>query len=472
MPEADAVAAAIRACDFVVVSEMNAGTDTARLADVLLPAAGWGEKSGTVTNSERRISRQRAFLPEPGLARPDWWALSQVAARLGWGAQFAYSGPADIFREHAALSALAGTDFDIGALAVLSDQAYADLAPVQWPVGRPARFFGDGGFFTPDRKGRVVAVAQPPLPPVDPAHPLVLNTGRVRDQWHTMTRSGKSPRLSQHFAEPFVEMNPEDAAARGIAAADLVALASPTGRLLVRALVSDRVARGTVFVPMHWNAEWSGAARVDSLVPAATDPHSGQPALKAGRVEAAKYAPAWHGYAVSRAEPRPACAYWSRARIRGGWRLELAGDRAPEDWLAFARELFDAPGAQAVSILDAGRGLARIALVHRGRVIAALFAAPEPVDVARAHVVTLLAEDAPAAALLAGRPGAGRPDAGATVCACFDVGVNTIVAAIASGAVASVEDIGRSLRAGSNCGSCRPELRALLAATAPRIAAE
>ena len=139
MPEADAVAAALAACPFVVVSDVTERTDTARRADVLLPAAGWGEKSGTVTNSERRISRQRAFLPAPGAARPDWWALAQVGQRLGWPEAFAWSGPAAIFREHAALSACAaalGRDFDIGVLAGLDDAGYEAMAPVRWPVRR------------------------------------------------------------------------------------------------------------------------------------------------------------------------------------------------------------------------------------------------------------------------------------------------------------------------------------------------
>ena len=131
----------------------------------MLPAAAWGEKDGTVTNSERRISRQRAFLPLPGEARPDWWIVTQVAHRLGFDAAFPYASAADVFREHAALSAFEnnGTrDFDIGALAALDDRAYDDLAPVQWPLSgeaapRKRALFGHGSFFTADRKARFVA---------------------------------------------------------------------------------------------------------------------------------------------------------------------------------------------------------------------------------------------------------------------------------------------------------------------------
>jgi assimilatory nitrate reductase catalytic subunit len=471
MPEADAVAEAIGKVPLVVVSDMFATTDTARRGHVLLPALGWGEKSGTVTNSERRISRQRAFLPVPGEARPDWWALAAVGRRLGHEAAFAYEAPAEIFREHAALSALAaaeGRDFDIAALAAAD---YEAMPPAQWPVGGRRRFFADGGFYTPDGRGRMVAVAQAPAEPRAQRFPLVLNTGRVRDQWHTMTRTGRSPRLGQHLAEPFAEIHPADAEARGIGPADLVEVTGPHGRALVRALVTDRVRPGEVFVPMHWSGEFAARARVGALVPGRTDPHSGQPALKAGRAEVRRHAAAWYGFAVSRARPLASTDYWALAPTPFGWRAELADAARPDDWAGLARRLFAAPGAEAVACEDRARGTARIALVEGGRVVAALFAAAEPVAVARAHIVAAFETEAPPT-LLAGRPGAAQEDHGAIVCACFDVGVNTIVGAIARGEVACVESIGAVLRAGSNCGSCRPELRTLLAVQAPKIAAE
>src|SRR5262245_35174586 len=186
----------------------------------------WGERDGTVTNSERRISRQRPFLPLPGEAKPDWWIVSEVARAMGFGAAFAYRSPADIFREHAALSSFenGGTrDFDIGGLSTISSHEYDALAPTQWPVrgrtARPdARFFARGGFFTPDRKARFVAPQAPALSAATCGDfPFRLNTGRVRDQWHTMTRTGQSPRLCAHLPEPFVEVNPDDARAADLA---------------------------------------------------------------------------------------------------------------------------------------------------------------------------------------------------------------------------------------------------------------
>ncbi len=471
MPEADRVADALGRVPLVIVSDMFATTDTAKRAHVLLPALGWGEKSGTVTNSERRVSRQRPFLAAPGQARPDWWALAEVGRRLGHGDAFAFANPGEVFREYAALSALAaaeGRDFDISALL---DADYDTMPPAQWPVGGPRRFFAEGGFFTPDRKGRMIAVTQGPIEKRAPKYPLTLNTGRVRDQWHTMTRTGRAPRLGQHYAEPFAEINPVDAAARGIAPADLVEVTSPHGAVLVRALLTERVSPGQIFVPMHWSGEFAARARVDTLVPAVTDPVSGQPASKMGRAEVRRHVAAWYGFAVCRDRPAPPTDYWAIAPTPFGHRVELADDARPDDWAAFARTLFGTPGAEAVVVEDRARSGARVALMEDDRVIAALFTAADPVEVARAHVISAFeTEDPPR--LLAGRPGAAQEDKGAIVCVCYDVGVNTITAAIAKGAVTSLDEIGAVLKAGSNCGSCRPELRTLLAAHQKPLAAE
>ncbi len=469
MPDADRVREAIRNCPFVVVTDVEAETDTTVVADVLLPAAAWGEKSGTVTNSERRISRQRAFLPAPGEARPDWRIVCDVAARMGWADAFAYDGPAAIFREHAALSGIAGAlgrDFDISGLSELDDAAYEALKPVQWPVSaarRGGRFFADGGYFTPGGRGRMVPVAPEGFATeTAPEYPLRLNTGRVRDHWHTMTRTARSARLSQHTGEPFLEIHPDDAAEAGLEPASLVRVESPWSAAVLRVLVTDRTPRGSVFAPMHWTSRWSSAGRVDPLVAPEVDPVSGQPELKGSPVRVVPYRPEWYGFAVSVARPRPATDYWALARGNGGWQAEMAGKAVPDDWEAFARALFDTPETDAVLIEDRSTGMVRVALVEDDRVIAALFTAREPVAVARSHVMSQLGA-ARADEMLAGRAGAAAPDPGPTVCACFGIGANTILEAVAEQGLATVDAIGAALRAGTNCGSCRPELRALIA---------
>ena len=349
MPDADSVAAALKACPFVVVSEVVASTDTMRFAHAALPATAWGEKDGTVTNSERRISRQRHFLGSPGEARHDWAIIAQLARRMGFGDAFAYETPAQIFAEHAALSALendGARDFDIGALAKIGETDYDALSPVQWPrvsADAPAetRFFAQGGFFTLDRKGRFVPVSTEPETRVTEDLPLILNTGRIRDHWHTMTRTGKSPRLSQHLAEPFCEIHPSDAAKLRVEPADLVTVATPLGEVVVRALVSPRQARGSVFAPMHWNDQFAAKARVDALVPAITDPVSGQPASKHVAARAARFEVARYGFAVLRNRPERLDAdYWAIAPANGGWRVELAFTDGERDWNALAHTLF------------------------------------------------------------------------------------------------------------------------------------
>ncbi|WP_084398839.1 nitrate reductase [Henriciella aquimarina] len=471
MPDADRVKAALKACPLVIVSDI-VDTDTTACADIVLPATGWGEKDGTVTNSERRISRQRAFLPPPGLARHDWQALSGLARRLGYGKWFAYGNPADIFREYAAMTAFEneGTrDLDLGGLSDLSDSAYDALAPIRWPVrkdgGQIERFFEDGQFFTEDRRANFVAPALSPKPAAKPL-PLILNTGRIRDQWHTMTRTGRAARLNQHIGEPFAEIHAADAASIGITDAELLTLSNRKGRIAVRALITDEQQKGTVFVPMHWTGLKANAARVDSLVTPSPDPVSGQPALKSSRVKAAPLAPAWYGFAAGLSLTSPEIAYWARSTALSGNRMELAGSEMPDDWAGFARELFASQHDGELVEGVAGPGTYRAALFERGRLTGILIASSRPVAAARdwltaqlGHIIT----GPERTAILAGFPGEGAADPGPIVCSCLGVGRNTLIDAIRDGAT-TLNMIGTCTGAGTNCGSCRPDIRKLMEA--------
>jgi assimilatory nitrate reductase catalytic subunit len=484
MPDAGRVRGALERCELVVVSDCVRETDTTACADVLLPAATWGEKSGTVTNSERRISRQRQFLPAPGESRADWRIVADVARRLGFGAQFDYRSAADVFREHARLSAFENDGaraFDIGACAEITDAEYDALEPFQWP--RPAatlatdraaasssRPFAERRFYTPSGKAQLVAT-----PPRAPAHrpraeyPLVLNTGRIRDQWHTMTRTGRSPRLMGHNPEPFAVVHPVDAARFGVAAGDLVEICGGVGRVVVRADVGESVAPGQVFVPMHWSAQFASAARVGALIASAADPVSGQPELKHTPVSIRRYEPAWHGFALSR-EPLEieGCAYLARARGQGHWRYELAGERLPESWTDWADALLG-PRDERVELVDS-TGRYRGARVADERLQACVFVARTKALPSRNWLAGLFAEetlsDASRLAILSGRPSKPGLESGPIVCSCFSVGRSTLLRAIRTQKLVSVDAIGKVLRAGMNCGSCVPELKALLAEAA------
>lgn len=477
MPDADAVTRAIKGCAFTVVSDITAQTDTARLADVLLPASAWAEKQGTVTNSDRTISRQRAALETPGQCRADWEILCDFGQRMGWHEAFSNSNPAEIFREYAALSAVAATfnrDFDISGLSTLSDDAYDTLPPTRWPVyatRQGGRFFADGQFFHPDSKARMLPVhCKTPVSVPTPEHPYRLNTGRLRDQWHSMTRSAQSPRLSAHLPEPFLDIHPEDARQLGVNASDLVEVASAHGKAILRARLSTDVQPGDVFAPIHWTAETAPSARIDTLVAPETDPFSGQPESKASVVSVTPYNARWYGFAVSTKAMTPQAPYWARAKTRTGWRAELAGNDTPDCWETEARRLFDLPDARVQSVMDTSRGIARIALFDGTTLIAALFVAPEPVAVMRDYVATLPGGNAPS--VLTGRTPADVPNPGPVLCSCFGVGVNTILSAIESGEATTVDAIGVALSAGTNCGSCRPEIAALLSSAKTPAAAE
>lgn len=477
MPDAESVARAIRNVDFSVVSEVVETTDTSVLTHVQLPATAWGEKTGTITNSERRISLQKGFLPDPGMALADWRIISGVAQRMGWAKAFTYSSPADIFREYAALSGQAaahGRNFDISGLADISDAEYMDLKPVKWPVKRDQtttdRFFANGGFFHADRKARMLPVTPPPVVAQSPGT-YQLNTGRIRDQWHTMTRSGKSPRLNQHMTEPFAEINPDDAAALGLLAGELVEITSPKGRALVRVTLTKGMPRGSVFVPMHWSSVNTSAGRVNALNIGITDPISGQPALKSARVHLKRYAAQWYGFATSATPMQPNENYSVVSRTSTGWASELAGTTRPTNWEAEARRILNIQTGCVSQMSDTAKGIVRLAIHDGSTLIGLFFCARSPVTVARDLAITHINTDVAAFTALAGQPAAGQLDPGRTVCACFNVGINTIRRSILDG-ISTVDGLGNCTSAGTNCGSCKSELQVLIDAVPKLQAAE
>jgi assimilatory nitrate reductase catalytic subunit len=480
LPRAGAFGEALKKLELFVVSETTLRNDTvAAGAQVLLPAAAWGEKEGTVTNSERRISRQRAFMPRPGEAQPDWWIVSEVARRLGFARAFDYRKPADIFREHAALSAFENDgerDFDLGGLATLTDEDYDGLDAVMWPLPaegqrRETRFFSDGGFFTADRRGRFIAPEPPQLrAATSDAFPLRLNTGRLRDQWHTMTRSGKSPRLAAHSPEPLVELHPDDAQRTGIADGGFARVTTPHGSAVLRVCVRPGQRPGSIFAPIHWSDATAGDARVGALAMADTDPVSGQPELKATPARIAPLEFAYCGFALSRdVMALPEGTWFARVAVAGGHGLLFATNELPQRWHALLSALIG-DNAERAEYVDLPRGIVRIAALRAGRIEACLYSGPSR-NPSRWDVVRVLFESENLAErdrrlLMSGRSTEGIAETGPIVCACYGVGLETIRRAIADGVAANVADIGRTLRAGTNCGSCVPELQGIVERTA------
>nr|WP_181210416.1 nitrate reductase [Psychrobacter sp. D2]MBA2057880.1 nitrate reductase [Psychrobacter sp. D2] len=353
LPDADKFRRALAACDLVIVSDCSVDSDTVKCADIVLPAQGWGEKSGTVTNSERRISRQRALKPALGLAKPDWWILSQVARRMGLSG-FDYDHPSEIFNEHVALTAFKNDPNQSESknnqprylnlakdlpMPILNRADYEVMTPFQWGDQRITMAHSNFIAITPSdsaslpnrhqRRSRPKANDNTESDNIasdnrekdnksDKPHNghsstvhLRLITGRLRDQWHTMTRTGLAPQLNQHESVPTLTIHPNEAKQLGVEKGDYVqlhpryeqnlphkqqkkqrqphnkaAVDSNTDievleqKVLAQIVISDSMRVGDAFMPMHWSNAFASFARVGTLIPTVVDPHSGQPELK------------------------------------------------------------------------------------------------------------------------------------------------------------------------------------------------
>jgi len=482
LPNADKVKQALQRCDFVVVSDCVAETDTTALAHVKLPAAGWSEKDGTVTNSERRISRQRALFEPAGSAKPDWWIVTQVARRMGYEQAFHYTHSVEIFREHAALSGYENNpqqqlrDFDISAFADISQQDYDHLQPIQWPVNKEnpqglQRHFADGNFFTASGKAQFVAITpRLPINLPSPAYPLILNTGRIRDQWHTMTRTALAANLNQHKPEPYVEIHPLDAQQYQLTHNALALIESHWGKMLARVQITETQQQGTLFVPMHWTNQYASHGRMGALVNPAVDPLSRQPESKHTPVRIKTYPAAWYGFILSRhplkfKQPE----YLVKVTGEQFYRYELAGKTVPDTWRNWNRQLLcngrhETPQWQEYS--DPAMSTYRAARILDNQLESILFTAPTINLPERNWLTSLFVKQVlkkeERLALLTGKPPLGTQDVGSIVCACFNVGEKTIQAAIKEKKLKSHQEVGQCLKAGTNCGSCIPEIKALL----------
>ena len=467
LPDGNRVREALSRCELLVVSEVTANTDTARLAHLLLPAAAWGEKSGTVTNSERTISRQRAFLPLPGEARPDWWALTRLARRLGFGEGFAYEHEHDIFCEHAALSGFENAgerQFDISGLAGLTRAEFEALEPLRWPVnarwpkGRD-RLFEDGRFATPDGRARLLPLAQhfPPQQGAGPGEdlPLLLNSGRLRDQWHTMTRTGHVARLQEAEPWPRVRMGAASLLALGVREGDLVRLGNGLGEALLLAGLDEGLREGEAFLPMHWTDSQCSQGAVNRLIAPVVDPLSGQPMFKQGRVQARAQPTRWEGLWCGRHEWREPVDWWARRPLPEGNCTLLAS------WSESPAILWQRLGEQGRWLrLPLKEGWLAVALAGDRIEGILLVAARRPsikVDLLASLLGTPLQAGGLSQTLSQALAGESR-----LVCSCLRVSEERIVDAITRQGVSELAGLQALLGCGSNCGTCLPEIDKLL----------
>ncbi len=520
LPDQATVRRALERAEFVVLQEACAGTATADFADLLLPATSWGEKDGTVTNSERRISRVRPAVPAPGQARHDWQIAVDFARRLEKllpvrpelveglrqaqpeRSLFPYETPESVWMEHR--ESTRGRDLDITGMSY----AMLEQSPRQWPLPEGAaagrqRLYADGVFPTEDGRARFAAVRYAPVAePRDARYPFALTTGRLRDQWHGMSRTGTLGRLFGHVAEPAVQMNAQDMVRRGLQEGDLVHLTSRRGSIVVPLQASAELASGQAFLAMHWGAEFlSGMsstgqplAGVNALTTSSSCPSSKQPELKHTAVKILKaelpwtllalaWLPADRALATREALRRlmarfPFASCVPFGRERTGLLFRAAAHEAPPDeLLAQIEALLGLDDSDTLRYADRKRGQRRTARLQQANGQATLQGVLLAGDTrAEAWIRALLQDELPAQSY--GRllllPGAAAPAAlpvsSRQVCTCFNVSENAIESTLASctGSESTrLATLQQTLKCGSNCGSCVPELQRMVRRVAP-----
>lgn len=298
LPDIGLAEKALQNARFVVVQDISNRSDTLPFADVVLPAATWAEKEGTMTNSERRISHLSKITNPPGEALPDTEIICRFADKMGFGKSFNYNNLSEVYDEHTRLTK--GTNIDISGLNydILKTQGTA-----QWPFPAgskqlstqgstsPKSLFSDKKFYTPSGKARIHPCPDENLSEkTDEDFPLILTTGRIRDQWHTMTRTGKVQKLNQHLPESYLEIHPDDAEARNLKDGDLTEISSRRGKVRVKVKITTDIKSGVCFLPMHWGKVLNNDfARTNNLTNSLIDARSKEPDFKFSAIQVIKF---------------------------------------------------------------------------------------------------------------------------------------------------------------------------------------
>jgi assimilatory nitrate reductase catalytic subunit len=486
MPNRQKIAQALKKCELVVVSDCVAKNDTLDYAHIALPATGWSEKDGTVTNSERRISRQRGLLPATGEAKHDWQIICEVAKAMGFDKGFNFDTPSKIFAEYAALTQVdnqGSRDLDLSGLCDLTETQYNRLKPVQWPVNKQSpegtkRLFSDGKFYTATGKAQfVVTEFTMPEQLTNSEFPFVLNSGRVRDQWHTMTRTGKTSELTAHVNRPFLAIHAKDADSLGLINDDLVSLKAAhfnteKNAVLLPIVIDNNQRRGEVFAPIHWSASNASSANITALYTDANDKISGQPELKHAAVKLQKvryqhYGQLYIQQALKVELLREYFDYFVTSPVEKGQLVFFATDQQPatiKRQLQLQLPLYDE------WINASGADLNSTCAMRLGEMSLIMFVSSTHVEVDPSWINSLLNNEDLTSEQLHGLLNI-QPDEqfkqGKLICSCFKVGENSVIDAIKSGCD-SVDSLGRQLQCGTNCGSCKSELSQLVKQHKPK----
>ncbi|MGB3405639.1 MAG: nitrate reductase [Microcoleaceae cyanobacterium] len=293
MPDLERTKAALMRSPFTICQDAYYPTETAAYAHLLLPAAQWSEKTGSMTNSERMVTLCPEFRQPPGEAKADWEIFAEVGRRLGFADKFNFANSEEVRNEFIQLTR--GRPCDMTGITYQTLQQYG---PIQWPcpenspeseiTNHQKRMYTNLRFNTPDKRAKFGAYHSKGLAePADPNYPLVLTTGRLYGHWHTQTRTGQIPKINKLHPQPFIEIHPKDAKKNNIDEGQWVEVRSRRGFARFPAKVTKAIAPGTVFIPMHWGALWANQAEANALTHPECCPSSLQPELKACAVQLA-----------------------------------------------------------------------------------------------------------------------------------------------------------------------------------------
>lgn len=485
MPDQNLIRQALTACPFVVVQEAFATTETCQFADLLLPAASWGEKAGSVTNSERRISRVRPAVPAPGEARADWAIVCDLATRMekrlrpGQPSRFSFEQPQALFDEFRGLTQ--GRDLDYSGLTY---ELLDALGPQQWPFTEgarkgTARLYTDGIFPTSDGRARFVAEAYAPAKEQQSAeYPLVLNTGRLRDQWHGMSRTGTATQLFGHVDQAQVSLHPDELRRQGLENGQLVRVSSCRGELVLPVLADDQVQPGQAYIPMHWGDRYLRGGGVNVLTQPAFDPLSKQPELKQAAIKIQPVTLPWEVFILVEGDVqhrfdtlRALCenlAYASfslSGRERPALLVRAAHDQpCSADWLARVDAVLGVDLEAALTYDDPRTGISKRISVEFDRLRAVRLCGETK---AREWLTGVWQSGEMPAHLrrwllapLSAPPGASAGKVEKILCNCMNVSQSRIELGIESGM--NLDRLKTELGCGTECGSCLPEIRRLL----------
>lgn len=461
LPDNQLVKRALEICPFVIVSDITADSDVAHYADLLLPAAGWGEKQGMVTNSERRLSRQRQFQTPPGEAKSDWWAISQVGQALCEleKAQngFAFTSEHAVFREYAAMTGMNADSplkLDLSQHANLTEQEYEEWVPTQWGGERP---FADGIYSHPDGKARFVVTSELPQR-LERAKGWWLNTGRQRDQWHTMTRTGHIAHLAASELEPTVYMNTLSATQNRLKAGQLIKLFQPTSNtgIYAKVAIDEGLGFQELFMSMHWAGRYGGESSVNAIINSAKDPISGQPAFKSSYVEVQDAAVKTYGMFIGTQFDSGKFFYsaFQAESNLGIWRF--AHDKRPK------KQSFCRTEKSRRITIDIAQGWLAVDydLVGDVRIIrSVLVVSSEPIQTDYTNFTHLIGKPMELSQLLTITQ---SQSSAKLVCSCFRVTDKQIHDAMEKQDCTSLTQLQNKLKCGTNCGSCVSQIKQMV----------